>query len=87
MRSAAKRKPEVFLAATPATAVTLRPAATRKPQPKPRMFHATVQVTRTEEWFVEAATAEEARELLGSGHGQRVQVGECTHFEIGKLVD
>jgi len=54
---------------------------------KPKVFHATVQVTRTEEWFVEAATAEEARELLESGNGQRAQIGECTYFEISKLID
>jgi hypothetical protein len=84
MRSAAKRKPEVFPAAVP---VTLAPAAKRKPESKPKVFHATVQVTRTEEWFVEAATAEEARKLLERGHSQRLQVGECTHFEIGKLID
>ena len=86
MRSAAKRKPEAFPAAVP-PAVTLRPAAKPKPESKPTVFHATVLVTRTEEWFVEAATAEEARKLLESGHGQRLQVGECTHFEIDKLID
>jgi len=90
MRSAAKRKPEAFPEAMP---VLPRSAAKRKnepkpqPQPKPRLFHAAVQVTRTEEWFVEAATAAEARALLESGHGHRSQVGECTHFEIGKLID
>lgn len=88
MRSAAKRKPEVFPATAP---VTLAPAAKRKPgskpQSKPKAFHAIVRVTRTEEWFVEAATAEEARKLLESGHGHRLQVGECSHFEIDQLID
>src|SRR6478752_4248185 len=33
-------------------------------QTKRKMFHATMLVTRTEEWCVEAETAEEARQLL-----------------------
>jgi hypothetical protein len=36
-----------------------------------KMFHATVLVTRAEEWCVEAETAEEARELLSQGEGHR----------------
>ena len=44
-------------------------ALKRKPQLK--TFHATMHVTRVEEWFVEAETAEEARELLLSGDGHR----------------
>ena len=35
--------------------------------PALQMFHATVLVTRAEEWCVEAETAEEARELLAQG--------------------
>ena len=54
---------------------------------KPKVFHATMQVTRVEEWFVEAETVEEARQLLENGSGHRVQSGQCTHFEISKLVD
>ena len=34
-----------------------------------KTFHATMLVTRVEEWCVEAETAEQARELLASGHG------------------
>jgi len=82
MRSAAKRKPEAFHSIEQAP---MRPAA--KPKPQRRVFHAIVQVTRTEEWFVEAETENEARALLESGGGQRAQIGECTHFEIGKLID
>lgn len=59
-------------------------SATRR---KPKMFHATMQVTRTEEWFVEAETEEEARALLENGGGHRSQVGECLHREIAKLID
>jgi hypothetical protein len=54
---------------------------------KRKIFHATVQVTRIEEWFVEAETADEARALLQGGDGQRSRVGECVHFEIEKLID
>jgi hypothetical protein len=53
---------------------------------KPKVFHATMQVTRIEEWFVEADTEEEARRLLESGCAQRTQIGECSHFEISKLI-
>jgi hypothetical protein len=67
----------------PAKGGPARPAA----EPELKLFHASVQVTRVEEWFVEAASAEEARRLLESGHGQRSQIGECTHFEIDKLID
>ena len=38
-----------------------------KPKPQPRVFHATVLVTRAEEWWVEADTAKEARALFASG--------------------
>jgi hypothetical protein len=65
------------------------PATARKlkPRPTPRIFHATVLVTRVEEWWVEAETAEEARELLGSGHGHRHALGECVGLEIETLLD
>jgi len=59
-------------------------AATKR---KRKIFHATMQVTRIEEWFVDAESAEEARALLESGGGQRAQVGECIHVEIDKLID
>ncbi len=57
-------------------------AATRR---KTKIFHATVQVTRLEEWFVEAASEEEARHLLQEGHGHRARLGECVHFEIDRI--
>ena len=41
-----------------------------------QMFHATVLVTRAEEWCVEAETAAEARELLAQGHGHRCHLGD-----------
>jgi hypothetical protein len=52
-----------------------------------KLFYATMQVTRVEEWFVEAENMDEARALLESGGGQRAQVGQCVHFEIDKLSD
>jgi hypothetical protein len=82
MRSAAKRKPERF---QPAAPLARRPAPSRKPEK--RVFHATVQVTRIEEWFVEAENEVQARALLEGGYGHRAQVGECTHFEIDKVSD
>ena len=56
-----------------------------KRKPKLKTFHATVQVTRTEQWYVEAETAEEARELLAAGQGHRSSIGDCLHFEIERL--
>ena len=61
--------------------------AALKYKPKLKMFHATVQVTRVEEWCVEAETAEEARELLASGCGHRTHIGECMHVEIERIQD
>src|ERR1700758_62932 len=58
------------------------------PQQKTRKtFHATMQVTRIEEWCVEAETPEEARALLAGGSGNRYALGECIHAEIEKLLD
>ena len=61
--------------------------AALKYKPKLKMFHSTVQVTRVEEWCVEAETAEEARELLASGFGHRTHIGECVHLEIDRIQD
>ncbi len=80
----ARSKPRPRLDRVPAAKAAPLPPATK---PKPKVFHASVQVTRVEEWFVEAETAEEARRLLEGGHGQRSQVGECLHFEIDNLID
>ena len=56
-------------------------------KPKLRTFHATVVVTRTEEWCVEAETADEARALLAAGHGHRCHIGDRLHLEVEKLDD
>jgi len=50
-----------------------------------KLFHATMHVTRIEEWCVEAETAEEARALLAAGQGQRCQLGDCLAVELDSL--
>ncbi len=57
-------------------------AAALKQKPQRKIFYATVQVTRVEEWCVEAETVEEARERLMSGSGERCHIGECIHAEV-----
>jgi hypothetical protein len=46
-----------------------------------------MQVTRLEEWCVEAETAEEAKALLESGEGHRCQLGDLLHVEIQQMFD
>jgi hypothetical protein len=57
------------------------------PVPVPRTFHATMLVTRAEEWCVEAETAEEARALLAAGKGHRCHLGDCVQFEVERVED
>jgi hypothetical protein len=52
-----------------------------------KTYHATMLVTRTEEWWVEAETAEEARRLLSSGDGDKCYVGDRIHVEVRDLLD
>lgn len=61
--------------------------AARKQEPESalKMFHATVLVTRAEEWCVEAETAEEARQLLATGQGHRCHLGDRLHAEVRSL--
>jgi hypothetical protein len=56
-----------------------------KPQPAPRIFHATMLVTRAEQWWVEAGSADEARQLLVSGQGHHAALGERVHVEVEEL--
>ena len=56
-----------------------------KNPPKLKTFHATVHVTRVEEWYVEAESPEQARDLLAAGAGYRCQIGECLNLEIERL--
>lgn len=51
-----------------------------------KTFHATLLVTRAEEWFVEAETAEEAQALLAAGHGHRVGIGGRVHLEVERVL-
>jgi len=60
-------------------------ARKREHEPAPKMFHATMLVTRAEEWCVEAKSAEEARELLAHGHGHRCHLGDRLHAEVQQL--
>lgn len=52
-----------------------------------KTFHATMAVTRLEEWCVEAETVEEARALLASGFGHRCHLGDCLHAEVQDVED
>jgi len=44
-------------------------------------------VTRVEQWWVEAESAEEAQELFASGQGHHAAVGERVHVELGMMSD
>ena len=61
--------------------------AALKLKPELKMFHATMHVTRVEEWCVEAETAEEARELLAAGAGHRCHIGDCLNLEFERVED
>lgn len=54
---------------------------------KTKLFHAKMLVTRLEDWCVEAASAEEARELLANGVGHRCSRGESVQAELEQLLD
>ena len=58
-----------------------------KRQSKLKTFHATMLVTRAEEWCVEAETVEEARRLLARGDGHRCHLGDCVQLELQHSVD
>jgi hypothetical protein len=64
-------------------------AAEPEPLParRPKVFHASVLVTRLEEWFVEADSAEEARALFAAGEGHRAAQGERFNIEIERLLE
>lgn len=54
---------------------------------KRKLFYATVQVTRVEDWCVEAESAEEARGLLAKGEGERFRLGDCVHLEVHDVTE
>jgi hypothetical protein len=57
--------------------MSVAPAKTRL-----KTFHATMTVTRVEEWCVEAQSPEEARARLAAGEGHRCHLGDCLHREL-----
>ena len=63
-----------------------RSAAKARETP-PKLFHAAMQVTRLEEWCVEAKSAEEAKALLESGEGHRCHLGDLLHVELLQMPD
>ena len=56
-------------------------------KPKLKTYHGTMHVIRTEEWCVDAESAEEAKALLAAGHGHRCTAGECVDVELQSLHD
>lgn len=54
---------------------------------KVRTFHATMVVTRLEEWCVDATNAQEAKVLLAAGEGHRCNLGDAIHVELDRLFD
>jgi hypothetical protein len=54
---------------------------------KRKLFYATVQATRVEDWCVEAESAEEARALLAKGEGERFRFGDCVHLEVHDVTE
>ena len=60
-------------------------AKTRNPN-KAQLFHATMLVTRMEEWCVEAASAEEAKTRFARGEGHRCTSGEIYSVEPGEIL-
>jgi hypothetical protein len=62
-------------------------ALKQRVEPQLKTFHATMLVTRAEEWCVEAETAEEARALLAAGQGHRCHLGDRVHHEVHVVED
>jgi len=53
---------------------------------KNQLYHATMLVTRAEEWCVEAASPEEAKARLQKGEGHRCTPGEIFCMEVGEVL-
>jgi len=60
---------------------------TAKRKPKLRTYHATMLVTRAEEWCVDAGSPEEAQMLLAAGQGHRCHLGDVMHVEMERMLD
>jgi hypothetical protein len=54
---------------------------------KVRTYHATMLVTRAEEWCVDAASRKEAMALLASGQGHRCHLGEVLDVALERMLD
>jgi hypothetical protein len=54
---------------------------------KLRTYHATMLVTRAEEWCVDAASPDEAKSLLAAGQGHRCHFGEVLDVDLERLLD
>jgi hypothetical protein len=52
-----------------------------------KTFHATMVVTRREEWCIDAETPEDAKALLAAGEGHRCHTGDCLHLELERMED
>jgi hypothetical protein len=52
---------------------------------RPKLFYATMHITRVEHWCVEADDLKEAEALLRSGEGHRHDVGDCIHREVSHV--
>lgn len=52
---------------------------------KTRTFHASMIVTRAEEWCVDASSPEEARVLLAAGQGHRCHTGDIVQIELDRI--
>jgi hypothetical protein len=62
-------------------------ASKARGRPKLKTFHATMLVTRAEQWWVEAETAEEAQTLLAAGEGHHAALGERVYVELEGMLD
>ena len=58
-----------------------------RPQPRSKIFHATMLVTRAEEWWVEAETIDQAQALLAAGEGHHAALGERVHVELEAMLE
>jgi hypothetical protein len=58
-----------------------------RPQPQSKIFHAAMLVTRTEEWWVEAETIDQAQALLAAGEGHHAALGERVHVELEAMLE
>jgi hypothetical protein len=52
-----------------------------------KTFHATMVVTRLEEWCVDAESAEEAKAFLAAGQGHRCHLGDCLQVQLERIDD